>query len=256
LIANCSSAILPKKDVISKIAGKLEGLSPELKTEFEALMTDGRASMCPMRLTAGVVDAIDEQMSLKVLGAMKEELVSPIKERATLAEGRLKEREQELLRAHDERRELVSSMQAVAYGAESKLEEREEYFNDQLVQLRFNLSSQGLALEAAEATAARKAVELEQKISIAKAGIARAESKARRAIEVSVALITSVPAIVAIIYPSYPNVWLRIVIAVLYVASLRFASRSLRRLSTWIVSLMFSARRSYLHGLEQARIFS
>lgn len=256
LIANCSSAILPKKDVISKIAGKLEGLSPELKTEFEALMTDGRASMCPMRLTAGVVDAIDEQMSLKVLGAMKDELVSPIKERATLAEGRLQERERELLRAHDERRELVSSMQAVAYGAESRLEEREEYFDNQLTQLRFNLSSQGLALEAAESTAAKKATELEQKISIAKAGIARTESKARRTIEASVALITSVPAIVAIVYPDYPNFLFRIVIAALYVASLRFASRSLRRLSAWIVSLMFSSRRSYLHGLEQARIIS
>jgi hypothetical protein len=77
--------VLPKKEVISRIAGLLGNLSEELGNEFEALMTNRRASLCPMRVTGGIVESIDEQKSLQVLERMKEELAAPILERAEAA---------------------------------------------------------------------------------------------------------------------------------------------------------------------------
>lgn len=253
LIANCSSAVLPKKEIISRIAGVLEGLSPELRAEFETLMTDRRASLCPMRLTAGIADAVNEDMALRVLGAMKEELVAPVIERATAAEEMLGRREEELQRAHEERKDVVSAMQEVIAATEGKLETEKFTFNEQLAQLRFNLESQDLAISQTRSAEQGRLAELERKILLARSALEKKQRLAKAIVSAVASVLVAVPSLAAIICPDYRNLLFEVVLVLAYVASIKFASAWLERFSSWLVSFMFSADKSFILGLEQAR---
>lgn len=86
LIANCSAAILPRKDVIDKIASFIENVRPQLKESFEAMMSDSRASLCTMRLTGGDVDSLDAAKAIRIVEAMRLELAAPALEKAASAQ--------------------------------------------------------------------------------------------------------------------------------------------------------------------------
>lgn len=86
LIANCSAAILPKRELVSRISSILDGIQPELRQEFEVLMSDSRASLCVMRLTAGDVDSVNGERSLELIEHMRAEISAPAIERAEAAE--------------------------------------------------------------------------------------------------------------------------------------------------------------------------
>jgi hypothetical protein len=253
LIANCSAAILPKREIISRIAGRLEGLSPELKIEFEALMTDRRASLCPMRITSGAVDSIDDELSLKVLSAMKDELVSPMTERIESAENLLKQREKELIQAHDERRDTVLAMQEAVLSTEVRYESKINSFDAQLAQLKFNLESQTKISDDAVAAGKRKAAELEQSILVAKGDLERCEGLARRLIGSVVILLVAVLSVFSIVFPDFNNIYFRLALAAIYIASIKAVIKFLDKITEWIVSILFPSKRSYLLGLEKAR---
>ncbi|HGK7302639.1 TPA: hypothetical protein ACJ509_000469 [Stenotrophomonas maltophilia] len=88
LIANCSAAILPKRELVSRISSILEGVQPELRQEFEVLMSDSRASLCVMRFTAGDVESVNGESSLELIEHMRAEISAPAVERAEAAEVR------------------------------------------------------------------------------------------------------------------------------------------------------------------------
>lgn len=254
LIANCSAAVLPKREIISRIAGRLEGLSPKLKVEFEALMTDQRASLCPMRITSGAVDSIDDELSLHVLSAMKEVLISPMVERVESVESMLKKREEELLLSHGERQGAVLSMQEAVLSAELSLEEKTTSFDSQLTQLKFTLDSQTRILDEKSSTEKRRAADLEQSILMATNDIHSAERRAKRILAGIVISASAALSLFSIFYPDYTSIYLQIGLAIIYILSIKFVVNYWERFTSWLVSFMFSSKRSYLLGLEQARI--
>jgi hypothetical protein len=253
LIANCSSAVLPKREIISRIAGVLDGLSPELKTEFEALMTDRRASLCPMRLTAGIADAIDEGMALRVLEAMKDELAAPAVERAAEAEELLHRRESELARAHEERKDLVLAMQGALAETETQAATAKSSFDEQLAQLRFNLESKDLALDQVRSDREKRQADLEDRILIAKNTLARRERKAKTLIKIAVSVIVAIPSIISILLPGYKSLYIQAVLVCAYLATFKFAEGWLERLAGWLISNLFLSDRRFIAGLEEGR---
>lgn len=146
LIANCSAAILPKRDIISRISSVLEGIQPELREEFETLMADSRASLCVMRLTAGDVDLVDRDKSIQLIEEMRAEIAAPAFERAIAAEERADAAE----RLAHELASDVSNKMAMVQGNisaeremwESRIAEKNNesvVFNSQIAQLQYDL---------------------------------------------------------------------------------------------------------------------
>lgn len=254
LIANCSSAVLPRRDVISKIVDVLDGLSPALRAEFEALMTDKRASLCPMRLTAAGAEQIDEEMSLRVLAAMKEQLVAPVIQKVEEAEARVQERDIEVQRVHAERRDLVLTMQEVVKDAEDQLVNDRLNFDTQLAQLQFNLESQARAAENSARMARSNLERISQDIAIAVNVLEIREANARKILKYGGAFLVGVPSLFAILFPNYQNWPLKITLAVIFAAGMGVMAPFIGRAVDRLVDKMFSSQRGYLMGLERARL--
>ncbi|MDE2177673.1 MAG: hypothetical protein KGJ50_05145, partial [Xanthomonadaceae bacterium] len=99
LIANCATAIVPQREVVHRIADLLEEMDQKLRDEFTVLMRDKRASMCPMRITAGLLDQVDNDSSMRILELMREEIAAPILEQAAVEQERALEERRGLQRA-------------------------------------------------------------------------------------------------------------------------------------------------------------
>lgn len=145
LIANCSAAILPRRELISRIASMLEGISQELRQEFEALMADSRASLCVMRLTAGDLDLIDRDKSIQVIEEMRAQLTAPALQRAEAAEA-AEARALELKRAADVRvsmaEEAAESARASGIRMASERDNEVRTASVESAQLRLDLDAQ------------------------------------------------------------------------------------------------------------------
>lgn len=61
LIANCTAAVMPRRDVITKMYKFLSGVNHEMATRFEALMTNERAEHFLMDRTIADVDLITDE---------------------------------------------------------------------------------------------------------------------------------------------------------------------------------------------------
>lgn len=139
LIANCAAAVLPRRDVIDRISSMLIKIDKKLGDEFEALMRDGRASLCPMRFTGGYQDVVDEDLSLKILGAMKEELVAPVKEAAILEQEELSEITAMLGNELSQTKDAVNILQEVVDAEVRDKEQVKRAFDLSLAQLSHEL---------------------------------------------------------------------------------------------------------------------
>lgn len=253
LIANCSSAVLPKREVISRIAGMLDGLSPELKNEFEALMTDRRASLCPMRLTIGMPESIDAQMSLRVLESMKEQLVHPLKERVADAEAQLEAKNSELQHVISQRIDMVSTMQGVVADTEARLESEQQRFDHKLAQLQLTLELQDDALKGVRRVQDEQHALLDKEIADARSSLNRKERIVRLVIEFVGIIFVAVPSVFSIIYPDNKSNLLRILLISVYIVSFKYIKTILDKLSALIVSYVFFSKRSFIAGLERAK---
>lgn len=135
LIANCATAIVPQREVIHRVADLLEEMDPKLKDEFTALMRDKRASMCPMRITAGLLDQVDNDSSMRILESMREEIAAPILEQAaTDRERALEER--------DGLRGALHQSQNVSAELQEVVSRDRDTYEMQLAQLTLDLDGQ------------------------------------------------------------------------------------------------------------------
>ncbi|MBL0165260.1 MAG: hypothetical protein IPP82_16825 [Xanthomonadales bacterium] len=80
LIANCANAALTRLDVVERMTETLDRLGGDHRAQFEMLMRDKRASLCPMRLTAGYANAITEDGAIAVLDEMRRVVATPFVE--------------------------------------------------------------------------------------------------------------------------------------------------------------------------------
>jgi hypothetical protein len=80
LIASCAAAISPRPEIMKAFAAKLEELGGEHRMQFEALMRDERASLCPMRAVAGTQIPVAPATAERVLEEMKLAIARPLLE--------------------------------------------------------------------------------------------------------------------------------------------------------------------------------
>lgn len=119
LVANCTAVAIPQREVVEKIAKYLEALDPALADEFSVLMRDERASLCPMRITAGQPGLITEDVARKVLDSMREELVAPALEAASAESAAAESERRALLETIRVGKESVAVMQDVVANAKA-----------------------------------------------------------------------------------------------------------------------------------------
>jgi hypothetical protein len=107
LIANCASAVTPRKDVIAQMSDTLERLNPKHREQFVLLMQDRRASLCPMRHTAGFATGVSDAVAENTLDEMRAVVAEPLVTEARVAAAK----EIELLRVEAERNRAIAEEQ-------------------------------------------------------------------------------------------------------------------------------------------------
>lgn len=166
LIANCSAAILPKREVVARIAGFLENVRPELKESFEVMMADSRASLCMMRVTGGDVDSIDEAKALDVVEEMRRELAAPAIERAEAAERELQITQGEVERLSADSKGVAAVLQANIEELEGRRVLDAQDFEMQIAQFQLDMDVASREIGAARQRDAERRAEILKKISI------------------------------------------------------------------------------------------
>lgn len=95
---------------------------------------------------------------------------------------------------------------------------------------------------------------ISQDISIAENGLRTKENKLRKILMYGGAIFVAAPSLFGILFPDYQSWPLKVVLAIIFIAGMGVASPFISRVIDWFVGRMFSSRRSYLKGLEQARL--
>jgi hypothetical protein len=130
LLANCTAAVRPRRDVIDKVVGILRNSSPDDVKLFEAMIEDERCGYCLMQSTLGDASLVTDDTTPRLLRDMR---------RATAAEV-IQEKDAELrsLREELEKRleESETERQAQATTAEQKLDEATESLTRAETELR------------------------------------------------------------------------------------------------------------------------
>jgi hypothetical protein len=252
LIANCSSAILPKPEVISRIANLLTGLNPQLSEEFSALMSDRRASLCPMRITVGIADSITEETSLQILHAMKGELAAPALARAIAAEARVAAQEAELERTTAEGKGAVLVLQSAVETQEEKRFEDRRKFDEQLAQLGFDLMSAENALQTVRQEELARGEEIARRISDAVGKLSWRERRMQRVFHSLFSVIGVSVSLVSILLPEFGGLVFKAILAVVFLASVPWVNSIFDSWSKRIVARMYVSERRYISGLRDA----
>lgn len=245
LIANCSSAIVPRADFVGRMTLTLERMNPALAAEFAALMTDRRASMYAMRATLGDQDAVNPETSIRSLMDMKEALVEPERKRAMLAEQQVAALKIEALQEASRGKDVVATLQEA-------LAEKQQVFDAQLAQLAFDLEEKERKLEEqrrqSEDARLRKLEHLSESIRNRDLNVKRAGQVIIFVSWIVVVLITAT----SILLPDYQAWWFRIVLLIAYLLGLPFLSEPLRVASRAIAEYIYRDSALYIRGLQEA----
>jgi hypothetical protein len=81
LIANCTAAIVPRRDIVSRLHKFLESLSPKLVTRFEALMTNERAEHFLMDRTLADTSLITEENYESILREIEDQAAERVEKK-------------------------------------------------------------------------------------------------------------------------------------------------------------------------------
>lgn len=258
LIANCSSAVLPKQEVISRILKLLNDVEPRLGDEFVALMTDKRASLCPMRETSGVVDSIDQARSVEILELMKAELAEPYRQIAEDAEIKAVKMEAEIGRVESQSRDVITVLQESIEQVEVQKKAVELQFNQNFAQLSFDLD---LARQERDAIRNERTAMIRARAERASSELRRLSALEGRAATILTCfgwLVAIVASLASILAPELvESISAKVVLAIVYLVSVPFVNVGIGNLTHWIVKrVMFSARRRYVASLLEGTDFN
>jgi hypothetical protein len=218
LISSCSAAVLPKRELIARIASMLEDIEPDLRAEFETLMADKRASLCVMRLTAGDLDLIDRDRSLQVVEEMRRQLSAPAVERAEAAEAKAAAAESA---AAELRRVAQEDVQTAKIHAEEQVKveaARSERLDLEMAQVRLELEH----LRSERDASAIAARDVRHRILARIAAAEDASAKRRRSFARRVRtllLILAVVIILAAVSRDAP-LWIRVLVSLISIVSM------------------------------------
>jgi len=146
------------------------------------------------------------------------------------------------------------ALQGAILSAETQHEKEIISFDDQLAQLRFNLESQIRISDDTVATAKRRAADLEQSILVAKSDLEKSEALAKQVIQSIAMVVVIALSVFSIWFPDFKSIYLQIALAIIYAVSIKLVAKCLENFTERMVSFMFPSKRSFLQGLEQARI--
>ena len=250
LIANCSAAILPGKEVVARIAAFLEGVRPELKADFEALMADSRASLCTMRLTGGDPDQIDEAKALEIVEAMRKELAAPALERANAAEMEAALARQEAAKASNEARQVVETIQNNMNEVEGRRAEEVKRFD-------LTIADFSMKLEVAEGDLRETRRREEERVSDALRKISSCESALKRKVDlvfrflefIAVILIAA-SAFLDIWGDVFTGIWVKIVLSLVALLTIGVVEKFLKNRAKLLIRRMFRSDQRYIDGLK------
>ncbi|WP_267116602.1 hypothetical protein [Xanthomonas sacchari] len=233
LIANCSAAVLPRRELISRIASTLEGIEPELRQEFETLMADGRASLCIMRLTAGDMDLIDRDKSLALVEEMRKELVAPVIERAETAEARAAEIEKLATVKLEEATQKIQDVQLDVSRIKEEGVRQASEFDLQFAQLRLEIENEKLDKLNVAGELERTQVRLLQDIGVRSSAYERKRLRFSRRLRAELLVLAVI--IIAAAVSQDSALWIRISAALVSIVTMgafaRIGDRVLRKLA-------------------------
>jgi hypothetical protein len=78
LIANCAATIAPRLEIVTEMSKTLGRMGDDRRKQFETLMQDRRAALCPMRMTAGYAAVISDELAIQTLAEMKAAVSEPL----------------------------------------------------------------------------------------------------------------------------------------------------------------------------------
>ena len=252
LISNCSSAVLPRREVVARIATMLNSLDPKLVEEFSLLMTDGRASMCPMRITGGLVEDLDPDRSLEVLNAMREALSAPVLQRAVEAEAQSAAYRVELESSAAAAKATAIALQSNVANEEELRAASDRRFSLEIAQFELDLAKAKNLVESKNEELRTRGAEKQALILSAQNRIATKHAKARRVVLACIYCLVIVGTVASILLPEFGGIPLRIFLVVVYVASFKWVSGLLSKFADWLVGLLYRADERYLAGLRDS----
>jgi hypothetical protein len=101
LLANCTAAVRPRGDVISKVRDVLRETSPEEAATFEAMIEDERCGYCLMQSTLGDANLVTGESTPRVLREMKRAMAVEITQ----------QKDEEIARQREEHLKLVAELE-------------------------------------------------------------------------------------------------------------------------------------------------
>lgn len=255
LVANCSSAVLPKREVVSRITKFLSALDPVLKEEFGVLMADRRASLCPMRLTGGLAEAVDESRSLQILEEMRRELSAEHLERADAAEREVAQLRSEVQDVTTRSQEAVLVLQGAVESTSIESARSKFIFNQQIAQLSLDLEVANREIFEYRNRFDQERKEVEGRIAIEQSALNLKRQVFKRKLKYMFSFIAFAASTVSIIVPDYSSFWFRVLLFMIYVTSLALVSRALNYFSDRLSIIVYRSRQRYLDGLKESRGF-
>lgn len=252
LIANCSAAVLPGRDVVARIAMFLEQVRPELRENFEAMMTDSRASLCTMRLTGGDPDAVDQGRALEVVEAMRRELAAPALEKLTEAEIQAAASRAEAARIAAESKETVAILQGSLGGLEDLRERDAKDFDLRIAQFQIDLETANERTRRLDEEEASRRHSINQEI-IENEGILEGKvQRTFRIFEFALALLPIGAAIASFVGEIRPNIWLAALSLVASLVTVGVIEKFFRENIKALIRRLYRADSRYIEGLRSA----
>lgn len=250
LIANCSAAILPGKEVVARIAAFLEGVRPELKADFETLMADSRASLCTMRLTGGDPEQIDEAKALEIVEAMRNELAAPAMERASAAEIEAALARQDAAQVSSEAKQAVESIQR-------SLNEIEEGRASDAKKFDLEIAGFSMKLEVAEGDLRDTRRREKERVAATLNRIGECERALQkkvdlvfRSVEVIAVILIVASALLDIWGDRLPGVWVKIVLTIVAILTIGVVEKFLKDRAKLLILKLFRSDQKYIEGLR------
>lgn len=255
LIANCSAAILPRRDVINKIASFVENMRPELQETFEAMMTDSRASLCTMRLTGGDADSIDAAKAMQIVESMRLELAAPAMERAASAEIESALIREEAARISAESKHAVAVLQENIEGLETKLAIDSQEFDFRVAQFELDLAGASSQVEELKAREAQRIASLSFDIERYEERLSQVTERVFRLVEILLALIPIAAAFTSA-WGNDSNIQLKIFGLIASIVTVGLVEAFLKKGIKGLIRWCFRGDVKYIEGLKAARATS
>lgn len=234
LIANCSAAVLPRRDLVARMSSLMESWDENLKREFSALMTDERASLFPMRVTGGYLENVTEATLHKIMEGIRAEISEDADRRARDVERQLALVKQDASVAISQSKAAVLDLQELIASSDAHRDSERARFDAQFAQLSMDLERSNDSKKALELQGNLARKDMDDQISALETEMA----DRRELIVYTIGVLSSIAAIVVLVlaffFPLFGGVWVNIGLFFVSLASVFLVRSALRKICDWM----------------------